>query len=198
MNTNALAKLYDRLTPLERLPLIMAAVERGDDAEANRLSRSAPRIHVSLPDYHGFGYGLLLLSLFHMVEQLQFGLLFWQLSGLASDWEAFPAGKEDKARADRLWNLARVMAYRLCVEADGFRRLCAELKIDRDAWLRDIPAYDALQLTEQAARGVACTPEEATTADLRRCGDEAAEAPTAETAAKAMREFIDHRIAWWG
>ena len=33
MNTNGLAKLYDRLTPKERLPLILAASARGDEAE---------------------------------------------------------------------------------------------------------------------------------------------------------------------
>jgi hypothetical protein len=82
MNTNALAKLYDRLTPLERLPLIVAATERGDDAEADRLSRSAPRIGVRLPDYHGLGEGLLLLSLFYLAEQLRRGLLYWQAQGI--------------------------------------------------------------------------------------------------------------------
>jgi hypothetical protein len=59
VNTKALSKLYDRLTPWERLPLITAAVERGDDAETHRLSRSAPRLHLSLPDYHGSSDGLI-------------------------------------------------------------------------------------------------------------------------------------------
>ena len=34
MTINDLAKLYDRLTPRERLPLIIAASERGDEAAA--------------------------------------------------------------------------------------------------------------------------------------------------------------------
>ena len=37
MNTNGLARLYDRLTPRERLPLIMAASARGDEMERERL-----------------------------------------------------------------------------------------------------------------------------------------------------------------
>ncbi len=48
------------------------------------LSRSAPRIHAGLPDYHGFGEGLFLLSLFHMIGQLHLGLLFWQGAGVAA------------------------------------------------------------------------------------------------------------------
>jgi hypothetical protein len=38
VNTQNLAKLYYRLTPRERLPLIIAAVEGGDQAEADRLA----------------------------------------------------------------------------------------------------------------------------------------------------------------
>jgi hypothetical protein len=51
MNTKALAKRYDRRTPWERVPLIAAAPERGDAAEAQPLSRSAPHLQLRLPDY---------------------------------------------------------------------------------------------------------------------------------------------------
>jgi hypothetical protein len=197
MNADALARLYDRLTPLERLPLIMAAVERGDDAEADRLSRSAPRMHVGLPDYHGLGDGLLLLSLLHMIGQLHLGLLYWRGSELAAEWQEFARGKEDKARGDRLWGLVRMAAYRIVIESDGWRRLCGELKIDPEALLRDMPAYEELRRTEEAARLAAYTAEEA--ADyLRRSGGREAEPPTAEDAARAMRDVIDRRVAWWG
>ena len=40
MNTNGLAKLYGQLTPKERLPLILAASARGDEAERNRPTKS--------------------------------------------------------------------------------------------------------------------------------------------------------------
>jgi hypothetical protein len=51
MNTKGLAKLYDRLTPAERLPLIIAAAERGDDAERDRLVNAAGRITLSMSDH---------------------------------------------------------------------------------------------------------------------------------------------------
>ena len=51
MNTKGLAKLYDRLRAAERLPLLVAASARGDEAEAQRLRRSAPRAARLLPDY---------------------------------------------------------------------------------------------------------------------------------------------------
>jgi hypothetical protein len=59
MNTNGLAKHYGILTPEERLPLILAAADRGDAAEADRLAHTAPRKGWELPDYHGFGQALL-------------------------------------------------------------------------------------------------------------------------------------------
>jgi len=197
MNTRALAKLYGLLTPWERLPLIVAAVERGDDAEADRLSRSAPRMHLALPDYHGLGDGLLLLSLFHVIGQLELGLQYWHTSVLAAQWEEFVDDEEDKARAERMWDCTHLAAYRLCVEADAWKRLCADLQIDPEALLRDLPCYDTLRRTEEAARPLAWAPEEAT-AQLRRLGAADAEAPTVEQAARAMRAFIDGRVAWWG
>ncbi len=84
-----------------------------------------------------------------------------------------------------------------CVEADAWKRLCGELNIDPEALLRDLPCYDTMRRTEEAARLLAGTPEEAM-AQLRRLGIEDAEAPTVEEAAKAMRAFIDQCVAWWG
>jgi hypothetical protein len=197
VNTNALAKLYDRLTPLERFPLILAAAERADDAEVQRLLHSAPRVHLSLPDHHGLSDGVLLQALIHVIEQLNLGLMFWHVQALIADWEAFPARKEDEAGADRLWDSVRLAAYRFCVEADGWRRLCAELKIDPDALLRGVRGYDALQFTEKAARAFLWSPEEATAYLRRKYGPGDAELPTVDEAAQAMREFIDWRVAWW-
>ena len=96
-----------------------------------------------------------------------------------------------------MWASARLAAYRLCVEADAWKRVCGELNIDPEALLRDLPGYDTLRRTEEAARLSAWTPEEAT-AQLRRLGPADTEAPTVEGAARAMRQFIDQRVAWWG
>jgi len=197
VNTNGLAKLYDRLTPWERLPLILAASDRGDEAEVDRLAHAAPRMALRLPDYHGLSEGLSLLSLFHVIEQLNLGLLFWHAQGMATDCEASPASAADRARAERLWDLAHMAGYRLCVEAEAWRRLHAELHIDPDTLLRIQPGYQAMQLTEKAARLLLWTPAEAA-AYLRRLGRGDAEPPTVEGAVKQLREFLDWRVAWWG
>jgi hypothetical protein len=197
VNTQNLTKLYDRLTPRERLPLIMAAVERGDHAEAGCLARAAPRIRVGLPDYLGLGEGLILLNLFHLIGQLDLGVLFWHAQAQAADDEAAPAGHPDRERADRLWDVARMMGYKLCVEADAWRQLHAELHLDPDGLHRNLPAYGTLQLIERAARVVPWTAEQAA-AYLKRLGPRDAAVPTAEGALKAMRAVLDQRVQWWG
>ena len=196
MNTKSLARLYDRLTPWERLPLLLSALHRGDDAEAQRLAGSAPRIQLSLPDYHGLNKGLVLLTFFHVLGQLECGLLYWQLTGTAADWEEFTVGPEDQERIERLWKIARLIAYRLSVEADGWTRFCEELHLDGGALLRDLPCYDTLRRTQQAARALAWSAEEAADC-LRRLGSGDAALPTAEGVARALRQFLAERVAWW-
>ena len=44
MNSQPLSRLYDQLTPRERVPLIMAAYVRGDPAEQKWLSASATSV----------------------------------------------------------------------------------------------------------------------------------------------------------
>jgi hypothetical protein len=196
VNIKTLAKLYDRLTPWERLPLIVAALERGDDAETHRLSRAAPRLHLSLPDYHGLSDGLMLLTFFHVIGQLERGLLYGHAAGAAAEAEEFPVDQGDKDLAERLWGVARLTAYRLNVEADGWTRFCAELHLDGEALLRDLPCYDTLQRTQQAARALAWTADEATDC-LRRLGPGDAALPTVEGVARGLRKFLKARVAWW-
>jgi hypothetical protein len=197
LNTKSLSRLYDRLTPRERLPLILAAVERGDDAEAQRLSCAAPRLHVRLPDYHGRSDGLMLLTFFHALGQLERGLLYWHAAGAAADAEAFPVGQGDPDVAERLWAAARLTAYRLAVEADDWARFCAGLHLDEEALLRDLPCYETLQRTQQAARALAWSEAEAAYY-LRRLRPGDAVLPTAEGVARELRKFLEERMARWG
>ena len=196
MTINDLAKLYDRLTPRERLPLIIAASERGDEAEADRLAHAAPRIHVGLPDYHGLSQAVLLLTLFHLNEQLDRALAFWQGLAMAALRDAGTLGAEDQAAAEGLWDRGRMAGYRLCVEADAWKRVHAELNADSESLLRHLRGHEAVKLAEETARRFPWTAEEAA-AYLRRVGPADAEVPTVETAVQAMREFIDQQVAWW-
>jgi hypothetical protein len=47
MNTNGIARHYDRLTPEERVCLILAAAGRGDDADGERIFNGGQHIHIT-------------------------------------------------------------------------------------------------------------------------------------------------------
>src|SRR5437763_1971729 len=87
MNTNALAKHYGSLTPLERLPLLMAASVRGDEAEWQRLVMSAPKVTYRVPHQFGTGMALGEVSNLHFMEALHLSamLLGTLLSKLATE-----------------------------------------------------------------------------------------------------------------
>ena len=197
MNANDLAKLYDRLKPAERLPLIMAAAERGDHAEADRLARAAPRIHVTLQDYHGLADGLFLLTLFYVIGQLDTSVAFWHALAQAIDSETPPARPKDRELADRLWDLARVAGYKVSVQADAWQMLHKEMNIAPDAHLRDLPAYGSVKMTEEIGRALAWTRDDVA-AHLRARGRGDVEVVTVETALQAMRDFLNQRVRWWG
>src|SRR5262245_50399752 len=111
MNTHGLARLYDRLTPRERLPLIMAASGRGDETERERLARSAPREEFRVPDYFGLADGIQMLALFHIIEVLKLTTLYWHASALLTDEDFRATAGPD--RRDRLLGTIRAFAYLL-------------------------------------------------------------------------------------
>jgi hypothetical protein len=56
MNTNGIAKHYAQLTPEERFRLIMAASDRGDEAETERLTNAAKPVAFSKPDHAPYAH----------------------------------------------------------------------------------------------------------------------------------------------
>ena len=62
--------------------------------------------------------------------------------------------------------------------------------------MSDLPGYDAVERTEEAARIMACTPEGAT-AWLRERGNDTVEPPKVETVAASLWAFVNSRAEWW-
>ncbi len=196
MNSDGLAKLYDRLTPRERLPLIVAAAARGDEAERQRLSRSAPTNGFAVPDYFGLAEGLQLLSLLHVAELLNLAATYWHCSGRLKALGRPGRKTVSKDRREQLGGLVRMLAYLFSVKDAAWGRLCSELHIGADVLLRDLPGYETLRVTREAARQDSFTPDEAN-AWLRREGIPEAEAVTADSEAAGLRETLRWREEWW-
>jgi hypothetical protein len=209
MNTNGLAKHYHRLTPWERLPLIIAAADRGDLVERDRLVQSARLIGFRLPNYWGLARALRDLAIFYQLEQLNLGTYFGELMNLLKHDPRLPDNQRSRREYKRLWQVAEIMAYRFVVRADGWKLLCAELHIDADVLLRDLAGYQKVREIEDTARLMACTPEQARAffrnASKREKSLEGTASAdpdkyrleTPEEQAQAMRQHLDEKLAAW-
>jgi hypothetical protein len=125
MNTNGLAKLYDRLTSRERLPLVLAAQSRGDSLEHQRLKDSAPSRLWRLLDYCMGELALNVLALIYVGEQLDHAACYWHALWRLDD----PDGPDEA-----LWRLtAAVTSYVFSCNAEAWRRFCRGIHIDPDA-----------------------------------------------------------------
>jgi hypothetical protein len=167
MNAPKLAKLYDRLTALERLPLILAAEFRGDEAEVNRLQQSAPSEIWWFPDYLMPNMALQTLSQMYIVEQLDHLANYWharwrfdlQLDSQPEDWLLS----------------ADVAAYELNIDSG---------KLTAGNYLGWI-----LQYCEEQMPKVAPSPE-AITAQLRRYGHKDGTLVTADSLLESWRSLF--------
>jgi hypothetical protein len=98
---------------------------------------------------------------------------------------------------NRLDAKVRMWAYVLTAKRDGWRRFCAEFQVDPELLLNDVPGYDTLKRSEEAARLLAFNVDEAR-AWLRGASTATAEVVTAESEAAAIWGFVNSREQWWG
>jgi len=91
--------------------------------------------------------------------------------------------------------VAGMWAYLFTAEADGWKRLMAELGIDPETLLRDLPVFDTIRRADKDIRLVAFTEEEATSYLGEK--DKEARPITVESVLAEMRTFLDRRIEWW-
>jgi hypothetical protein len=193
-NTKALAKLYDCLTPWERVPLIVSASLRGDGAERGRLMDTAPKSFYRLPDYHGLADGLQRLAAYHVMTQLECAVLFWRAIGLL-DQRALLG--EDKGPPERrMSRVVGMIAYTIATHADAWKQFWAELNLDPGFLLKGLPGNAIVGEVEEAARDLALTAEEIP-AVLREEKGEDAQPVTAASLVKQMREYVQDHLETW-
>ena len=175
MHINSLARYYDAFSARERFALMVAARLRGDLAEAECLIRSAPTGVFRVPDFRGLAEVLGELSALHRVRLLDAAARLWHLDSLrAGNLQLSRRGEERQQRDFRLGMLLRQQAYLFLIEREAWQRFCAELQLDAEALLRDLPGGDTLAQTEQSARALAFSVEEAARAAQMWSGDDAA------------------------
>ena len=204
MNSNGLAKHYEALTPRERVPLIMAASSRGDEVERERLVNSAPKSGLRVANYFGFSQAVQEACFAYLLDQLNLAACFWRAEGLLAsvcDLADHPKRRKkrdesEQAREDRMLFLVRWFGYRIVVNADAWRRFCAELNIETPRMVAVLSDQLMLNDVEECARIVAFSADEAN-ACPGHWKDENVRAPTVDDVLKTWREFLDARMKWW-
>jgi hypothetical protein len=189
MNTDALAKHYDKLTPRERLPLIMAASARDDEVERGRLVRSAPRVHYSVPNYFGLAQAFNELSLLHLMELLNLAALYFRTFGLADS--------DDDKVSERMLDCALLYGYLFKVQLAGWRLFCADFGVDPEFCWTPLPGFETVQKAERMADAASFV-REGVVAYAKRSGRDDLKPPTAEGIAAGLRVALEERAEWWG
>jgi hypothetical protein len=159
MNTNGLAKLYDKLTSEECFRLIQAASARGDETERDRLSRACERIELTMPGHSLYGLAFLELTFTTYIELLEEAAGFDELNQQASEDLAFrnahaarkgnnkgKANAADRPPWQRALEMAYVAGFLLRVKVNGWKLFCERWNAAPAAmWeLGEFPGLDRL------------------------------------------------------
>ena len=143
MNTNALARQYDQLTPRERFALLLAAAARDDEFERNRLLLSAPRRQYSISDHHGVAESFSWLSDYHFTAVLDLAARYF---------EAFAElPRSRKKDADDAWDIVMLLGYLFQTYLTGWRKFCAGLNVDPEYLWKLRPGFQTIQRADRVS-----------------------------------------------
>jgi hypothetical protein len=161
------------------------------------LAQSAPTRLFRVANYRGLAEVMGELSWLHLTRLLNAAACLWQAEGLL---EASGPGGGPKAdgldHPTRLLRVVQLWAYLFLVEGQGWERFCAELHLEGDALLRDLPGYLTVKEAEARARLWAFTPQEAAEAARAKWGDEA-HVPTVDAVLADYRAGLAGRENGW-
>jgi hypothetical protein len=155
MNTNALTRQYPQLTGEERFKLILAADDRGDEAEADRLANAAKKLHLCCSDHLPYLEALNKLTVLvftDVVEQAANHLEMLERLESASLWDDTfgkkrrSTGREDgPTRHDRLWESSLAQGFVLRIRMQGWKLFCERMGIAPLRVWKTLPGFERLQ-----------------------------------------------------
>lgn len=141
----SLKKHYSKLTAPERYALMVAAGARGDKAERQALSDSAPKVTFEFPHCQGLAEGFDFLTSWHMIQQLGNAGVFWMLITLQSEAEATAENIATLEGKQYTYFDAQTLAARRFMEGlEAFRAVCQEYNVDAQTLEGVYPGYEML------------------------------------------------------
>ncbi len=202
MNTNAIARNYNQLTPEERFRLILAAGGRGDDAEQDRLVNAGGRITLSFRDHFPYSMAFQELVMLTYMELLDDAALYRDALHRVDDVGDLFEGEEADKQQEQALDLAYAFGYMLRTKADGWKLFCERLSIPPFAAWKAFPGCDRLQQWLDLAEKAAFV-SEGMLRWLNRVRPAGTEEPTeigltVERVADATARLFAERAKWWG
>jgi hypothetical protein len=152
IDTKALARHYDTLTPQERFRLILAAGSRGDKAERDRLVNSGERITLSMPDHAPYAHAFEELAYLVFIELLEEAARYLEAFAHADDSHDILGEDEEEDEGedeDRTGDNAVAEESDVCAHAQSAQ----EARSERPLWQRffDIALAAGFVLRTKAA-----------------------------------------------
>jgi hypothetical protein len=227
MNTNAVARYYDRLTPAERFRLIVAAGARSDKAEQDRLRNAGTRRTFSEPEHVPYAQAFHEIAPMIFIELLEMAASYFDAFRQAEDVQAIegeapeedgdgpeevpkkeadgePAEDEGEERTpwERAIDLALARGFVLRTKTEGWKLFCQRWSLPPFASWELLPGFDRLQRALTLTEKAAFTPEWFVNwMNVIRPPDssEVTEAPlTVEGIADGTEQLFQERVQWWG
>ena len=153
MTTNTLAKKYAYLSADERFSLLLAANDRGDTIEENRLTQSAERASFRVSDLFGRSLAYVIVSMIHHMELLNLTAFFFKTTAIA-DSEAWK-------RNGKLNDAARMFGYLMNIHADAWLEFCKREKLAPSIGTEGLPGEELLQKALEESRLLGFSEKEA-------------------------------------
>ncbi|HEY7157969.1 MAG TPA: hypothetical protein VH575_28695 [Gemmataceae bacterium] len=220
MNTNAIAKHYDCLTPEERFRLILAASGRGDDEERDRLGRTGRTITLSVQDHAPHAHAFDEVATMIFLDLLDEAAGYLDVLAAVREEETVNDADDQDANGDTYsevdeaeeadewlsdpWDLPLACGFLLRTKVEGWKLFCERLNIPPVLLWEPLPGYQRLQRALALAEKIAFYPEGFRRWMNERRPEGAPELKltdlpfTVERIADANQELFRERLAWWG
>jgi hypothetical protein len=186
MKATGLTRHYPTLIAAERLALLVAASARGDEAEADRLLSTAPRVTYRVPHTFGRLFALHEVMTHHRMAHLDLAAYFLWTEAMSDT---------DDPTADRFLDVARMFGYLLNAHVGGWARFRDWLGIDTSALESSLPGAETIRRAAELSATVAATEAEALD---WACGrNPPAQLRTAELNAAELRAMYEELVGVW-
>jgi hypothetical protein len=141
VNAGVFAKHFNKLTPCERFRLLLAASNRGDIEERDRLQRAASTLKYPFSDHWHLAMALQETCIMHMLQLLEMAARYFL-------WVR-PRMTPDAQDGEQFAQVIMALRYQLKVHLAGWRLFCTELGIAPDLLWSALPGFALVEPLEK-------------------------------------------------